>query len=212
MAYRIAIADDHPLIIQGFESMLQSHSGHELVFTATTGALLLKNLEQAVPDVLLLDIQLPDVSGIDLCKTVKTQYPAVRIIALTNHQETSYVKKMMRNGASGYLLKNAGPETLLEAIGKVMDNEQYIDKAVEASMLSEMIMGKKTKGPGVMLTRREQEVLALVAQEMSNQEIADRLFISLRTVETHRFNLMQKLEVKNAAGLVKEAYMRGLIS
>lgn len=212
MAHRIAIADDHPLIIKGFESMLQAHSGHELVFTATSGALLLKNLEQAVPDVLLLDIQLPDVSGIDLCKTVKTQYPAVRIIALTNHQETSYVKKMMRNGASGYLLKSAGPETLLEAIGKVMDNGQYIDKAVEASMLSEMIMGKKTKGPTVMLTRREQEVLALVAQELSNQEIADRLFISLRTVETHRFNLMQKLEVKNAAGLVKEAYMRGLIS
>jgi Response regulator containing a CheY-like receiver domain and an HTH DNA-binding domain len=131
-------------------------------------------------------------------------------MALTNLEETVYVKKMMRNGASGYLLKSADPPTLQQAIAALSRNEQYIDARIEKAMLNEAISGKK-KGNQVLLTKRETEILTLIANELTNQEIADKLFISLRTVETHRQNLIEKLNVKNTAGLVREAYLRNLV-
>ncbi|WEK37889.1 MAG: response regulator transcription factor [Candidatus Pseudobacter hemicellulosilyticus] len=210
MAIKIGIADDHLLIIKGFESMLQTFTNCELLFTALSGEDLFRQLAAAQPDILLLDIQLPDSSGIDLCKSVSTQYPGIHIMALTNHEETVYVKKMMRNGAKGYLLKSADPQTLQQAIDTLMQGGQYIDARIEKAMLSEAISGKK-KGSQVLLTKRETEILGLIAGELTNQEIADKLFISLRTVETHRLNLTQKLNVKNTAGLVKEAYLRNLV-
>lgn len=210
MALKIGIADDHLLIIKGFESMLQTFTDCELLFTALSGEELFAKLQQGLPDILLLDIQLPDASGIDLCKEVNSKYPSVRIMALTNLEETVYVKKMMRNGASGYLLKSADPPTLQQAIAALSRNEQYIDARIEKAMLNEAISGKK-KGNQVLLTKRETEILTLIANELTNQEIADKLFISLRTVETHRQNLIEKLNVKNTAGLVREAYLRNLV-
>ncbi len=125
MDIRIGIADDHLLIINGLETMLQASPHHKLIFKALTGAALMEALEQEAPDVLLLDIQLPDANGVDLCKQVSELYPDVRVIALTNHEETMYVRKMMRNGALGYLLKSTDPESLLAAIGKAYDGEEY---------------------------------------------------------------------------------------
>lgn len=211
MDIRIGIADDHLLIINGLETMLQASPRHRLVFKALTGAALLEALAVEAPDVLLLDIQLPDANGVDLCKQVSDQYPDVRIIALTNHEETMYVRKMMRNGALGYLLKSTDPESLLAAIDKAYDGEEYLDKRLEKAMLSEMIMGKRHTSREVVLTKRETEILSLIAAEHTNQQIADKLFISLRTVECHRLNITQKLNIKHTAGLVKEAMMRGLM-
>lgn len=207
----IAIADDHVLVINGLKAMLDKFDTMPVLFAATTGEDLLDNLTRRQPDVLLLDIQMPDSNGIDLCKTIHKKYPAIRIIALTNFEQSSYVKQMMRNGAAGYLLKNIDGKTLCKAIETVMQNKPYIQEQIQHNMLNEVLSGTKVTSRGVSLTKREVEILGLVAREYTNQQIADHLFISVRTVETHRVNLAQKLGVHNAAGLVKEAYRRGLI-
>jgi len=211
MKIKVAIADDHLLVINGLRSMVATQDSIEVIFEATTGAELLDQLETKLPDVLLLDIHIPDRSGIDLCKKIREDYNSVRVIALTNFDGLHYVKQMIRNGASGYLLKNIDTQILVRAIESVYRNEQYIDEHLRTSLLNEVISGKKPSVEGVSLTKRETEVLSLVAREFTNQEIADKLFISLRTVQTHRINLHQKLGVHNTAGLVNEAYKRGLI-
>jgi DNA-binding NarL/FixJ family response regulator len=211
MSTTIAIADDHVLVINGLKAMLEKSDTMSVLFAATTGEDLLDNLTRHQPDVLLLDIQMPDLSGIDLCKTIHKRYPAIRIIALTNFEQSSYVKQMIRNGAAGYLLKNIDGKTLVKAIETVMQNKTYIQEQIQHNMLNEVLSGAKVTSAGVSLTKREMEILGLIAREYTNQQIADQLFISVRTVETHRVNLTQKLGVHNAAGLVKEAYRRGLI-
>ena len=182
-----------------------------VLFTSATGRELLDQLEIHQPAVLFLDIQLPDMNGIDLCKIIHKKYPDVKIIALTNFEQSSYVKQMIRSGAMGYLLKNIDNKTLLNAIETVVQNKPYIQEQIQNNMMNEVFSGIKTTSQGVSLTKREVEILALVAKEFSNQEIADKLFISVRTVQTHRINLTQKLGVHNTAGLVNEAYKRGLI-
>jgi DNA-binding NarL/FixJ family response regulator len=211
MQIRLGITDDHLLVINGIRAMLADAPYIEIIFAENTGHALLERLTATSIDVLLLDIQLPDSSGIDLCKLVKKQDKNIQIIGLTNFGETHYVKQMMRNGASGYLIKNTDPHTLIEAIDTVYRGEQFLDPQIKKALLEETLTGKKSGFMEVILTKRETEILALIAQELSNQEIADQLFISLRTVETHRLNLTQKLGAKNTASLVKEAYKRGLI-
>ena len=207
----IAIADDHLLVINGLKAMLENTNDIRILFSATSGHELLSALKENQPEVLLLDIQMPDVNGIDLCKEVHARYPSVRIIALTNFEQSSYVKQMVRNGALGYLLKNIDGRTLQAAIRTVVQNKPFIQEQIRNNMLNEVLSGNKATSQGISLTKREVEILGLVAREMTNQEIADKLFISVRTVETHRVNLTQKLGVHNTAGLVKEAYKRGLI-
>ncbi len=207
---RVAIADDHLLILNGLENMLQSCDGFAVALTALNGNALLSALTNTQIDVLLLDIELPDINGVDLCKMVCTNFPNIKVIALTNHDEVFLVRKMMRNGAAGYLLKGTDKESLLNAIEEVFNGGQYLDKKLQNSILQQSVFGKKTNTI-VQLTKRENEILALIAQEYANQEIADKLFLSVRTVESHRLSLCQKLNVKNTVGLVKEAYLRGLV-
>jgi len=206
----IGIIDDHSLIINGLLNMLQDEPAYQVLFTAQDGADLLQKLSEETPDVLLLDIELPDTNGIDLCKKLLTLYPKLAVIALTNHDDVVYVRKMMRNGAMGYLLKGTEKESLLQAIETVAAGKQHIDKQIEQQILQQSIHGRKATAY-VKLTNRELEILALIANEYSNQEIADKLFLSVRTVESHRHSLNQKLNIKTTAGLVKEAYLRGLI-
>lgn len=207
---KVAIADDHQLILEGLKAILQESPNLNIIFTVDNGKTLLQQLEIEKPDVLLLDIELPDSNGIDLCKIIKQQHAGVKIIALTNHDETVYVKKMMRSGANGYLLKGTDQNTLLAAITTVLKDEQYIDQSIQNKILQETISGKRANAQ-IKLTKREIEILTLIANECANQEIADKLFLSIRTVESHRLSLSQKLNVKNTVGLVKEAYLRGLV-
>lgn len=206
----IGIVDDHFLIINGLESMLQNEPDYSISFTAHDGSDLLMELNKRCPDVLLLDIELPDTSGIELCEKVLALYPDLRVIALTNHDDMVYVRKMIKKGAKGYLLKGTDQNSLLEAIYTVRSGKQYIDRHIEQSILEHTINGRKA-AVNVKLTNRELEVMALIANEYSNQEIADQLFLSVRTVESHRHSLNQKLNIKTTAGLVKEAFLRGLI-
>lgn len=206
----IGIADDHLLVIQGIRAMLGS-GNFQVLFSAVNGKDLLEDLLENQPDVLLLDIQMPDMNGVDLCKTITKCYPEIKIIALTNMDESHYVKQMIRNGASGYLLKNVDQLTMINAIEEVMIGNQYLDSQIRQNIMDEMLLGKKRSVQQVELTKRELEILGLIAKEFSNNEIAERLFISLRTVQTHRLNISQKLNAKNLVTLVKEAYKRGLI-
>ncbi|WP_212001930.1 response regulator transcription factor [Chitinophaga sp. HK235] len=211
MKIKLAITDDHLLVINGLKAMLAPYPHIEVVYESNAATALMEALPASLPDVLLLDIQMPDIDGLELCKQVRKNYPEIKIIALTNFMESHYIKQMLRNGASGYLLKNTDQDTLVAAIEQVYAGEQFLDASIKQQLLHEMITGQKSTGYDIPLTRREKEILKLIAEEHSNQQIADMLFISLRTVETHRLNLTQKLAVKNTAGLVKEAIKRGLI-
>ncbi|MGZ3871802.1 MAG: response regulator [Mucilaginibacter sp.] len=210
MKIKIAIADDHELIMQGLSLMLQDHPAAEVIWKNKGPLNLLENLQIYAPDVLLLDIQMPVSNGIDVCRDLIKEMPALKIIALTNFDENYYVKQMLRNGARGYLLKNTDQETLIKAIETVCNGQIFLDPQMQHVLLEQLSKSRSDK-QAVKLTRRENEILQLIAQERSNQEIADLLFISLRTVETHRLNLTQKLSAKNTVSLVKEALSRGLI-
>lgn len=211
MNIKLAITDDHLLVISGLKAMLAPYPHISIVYESHLAGALMAALPEVQPDVLLLDIQMPEIDGITLCKLVSKNHPQVRIIALSSFMESHYIKQMLRNGATGYLLKNTHPEKLLRAIEQVHAGEQYLDDVIQHQLLNEVITGQKRTAYEIPLTRREKEILQLIAEEHSNQEIAEQLFISLRTVETHRLNLTQKLAVKNTAGLVKEAMKRGIV-
>lgn len=207
----IAIIDDHEVVINGLKAMFASSQEVQIVFSTTTGNALFEYLKDNQPRVILLDIQMPDINGIDICKQVHRLYPQVKMVAFSSFDDTHYIKQIIRSGASGYLLKNSDQQTILTAIKKVVEGEEYIDESIKKILIQESISGQRRSLFDIPLTKREKEILKLIADGLSNQEIADKLFISLRTVETHRFNLTQKLDVKNAAGLVKEAIKRGLV-
>lgn len=205
----IGIIDDHALILNGLQHMLQDQELCQIQFMVHTAQDLRSKLKETVPHLILMDIELPDSNGPDLCKEILRLHPETKIIALTNHDETFWVRKMLRSGASGYLLKGTDRSHLLKAIEEVYRGTSFLDPQVERAIFNQTISGKKTAFQE-KLTRRETEILGLIANEYSNQEIADKLFISIRTVETHRSTINQKLEIKNIAGLVKEAMLRGL--
>jgi len=208
---RLAIVDDHAVVLDGLRSMLTAFDSLEVAYTTQNGHRLLEHFQTDVPDVLLMDIQMPEINGIDLCKQIKKQYPDVRIIAFSSFDDSNYVKQIFRNGARGYLLKNSDKHTIVKAIETVMQGEEFMDETIKKLLLQESITGQRRSIFEVPLTKREKEILRCIAEGLSNQEIADKLFISLRTVETHRLNINQKLDVKNTAGLVKEAIKRGLV-
>jgi DNA-binding NarL/FixJ family response regulator len=166
---------------------------------AMNAASCLAFLQQQQPDVILMDINLPDKSGIELCKEVKEKYPAIRIIGLSSFNQLSFIEKMINNGASGYVLKNATQEELTEAIERVMQGQQFLSNEA-ASVVKN---GGDSKIP--VITRREKEVLGLIADGLTNNAIAEKLFISTTTVDTHRKSLLTKFEVKNTATLIRLA-------
>ena len=208
---RLGIIDDHAVVINGLRSMLATEPNLDVVYTTQQATALLDFLQNDTLDVILMDIQMPEINGIDLCKQVLKTYPATKVIAFSSFDDSNYVKQIFRGGARGYLLKNADKQTIVKAIELVMANEEFMDETIKRILLQESITGHRRSIYEIPLTKREKEILQLIANGLSNQEIADQLYISLRTVETHRFNLTQKLDVKNAAGLVKEAIKRGLV-
>ncbi|KIC96001.1 response regulator [Flavihumibacter solisilvae] len=207
----VAVIDDHQVVINGLAAMLASRHDVRIVYTTTDAEELQNYLSRNETDVLLMDIQMPGIGGIELCKLVLKKTPEVKIIAFSSFDDSHFVKQVMRNGASGYLLKNTDSETLVAAIQAVVNGEEYIDESIRKILLHESLKGQRRSIFDIPLTKREKEILKHVAEGLSNQEIADKLFISMRTVETHRLNLSQKLAAKNTASLVREAIKRGLI-
>jgi DNA-binding NarL/FixJ family response regulator len=197
----VFIVDDHFMVIEGIQSLLQKENDVEVVGHASTSASCLSFLKQQQPDVILMDINLGTESGIDLCKAVKETYPQVMILALSTFNQFSFIDKMLQSGASGYLLKNAEGHEISEAIQTAAKGGTYLSREVTETIKA-VEEGKKDKPA---LTKREKEILELVAEGLTNQEIADQLFIALSTVDTHRKNLLAKFDVKNTASLIRLA-------
>ncbi len=204
MPIRVFIVDDHPMVIEGLSAMLRSQPGIELAGFATNAASCLGFFVSETADVVLMDINLPDKSGIELCRLVKAKSPKAKIIALSNFDQLSYVERMKDSGASGYLLKNTPLAELMEAIQTVNqggDWWNYLENFTDQMKAKNVLL----------LTRREKEVLNLIADGLTNNEIADKLFVSTSTVDSHRKNLISKLNVKNTAALVRTALEHRLI-
>ena len=199
MTTKIFIVDDHYMIIEGIRSLLQNEKGLEWMGHAMNAKSCMAFLQNHKPNIIFLDINLPDISGIDLCKEIKLKFPKIEIIGLSSYNQQSYINKIMDNGASGYVLKNATKEELLDAIETVMDGEKYLSE--EAALIV-----KKNEGSKIpIITRREKEVLSLISDGLTNNQIATKLFISITTVDTHRKNLLAKFEAKNTATLIRMA-------
>jgi DNA-binding NarL/FixJ family response regulator len=208
---RIAIIDDHPLIVNGLQNMLRHNPEITIVGAYTQAEELLAGLTLARPDVLLIDIQMPEKSGPDLAKVIRQQYPEIRMIALTNLDSSFYVNAMLHNGVSGYVLKSADQEVLLQAISVVYGGGEYLEPGMKNRLWEDRVKTRRQAHANAPLTRREKEILLLIANELTTQEIAAQLFLSAATIETHRLNLLSKLEVKNTAGLIKKAMQLGLV-
>ncbi len=211
MKIKVTITDDHPVVLEGLQRILADAEDIELTDVCHNGEDLLLSLKKNQPDVLLLDIQMPGKRGDELARYITQTYPGISILVLTNLDETFHVENMLMNGAQGYLLKNSDRNVLLEGIQSVYANRQFIDPELKDQMLQDMMDARSKAATMPKLTHREQEVLELIAGEYTSPEIAEKLFISYRTVENHRLNLLFKLEVKNTAGLVRKAFQMGLI-
>jgi len=205
MATKVFIVDDHYMVIEGIRSLIQNERNIEWAGHASNAASCLAFLQQQLPDVILMDINLPDKSGIDLCKEVRDKYPSVFVIGLSTFNQQSFIQKMMENGASGYVLKNATQDELMEAIATVANGKIFLSHEAAQSL------HKNNQGATPVLTSREKEVLELIANGMTNNEIATKLFISVTTVDTHRKNLLAKFEAKNIASLIKAAMQMQMI-
>ena len=205
-AIRVFVVDDHPLVHEGMRSLLGNEKGIELCGYAMTAQSCLGYFVHNSADVVLMDINLPDMNGIDLCKELKTKYPGIMVLALSTFNQGSYVTKMMENGASGYVVKNADKKELLDAIREVSRGKTYL------SFEAGQALRKNNESAQIpAITRREKEILGLIAEGFTNPEIANKLFVSPTTVDSHRKNLLAKLNVKNTASLVKFAMDHQLI-
>lgn len=203
---KILVVDDHPMVLEGMRSMLA-----EIDFVAIAG--LAQNAYQAMelvkahmPDIVITDISMPEISGIELTAKIRKEHPVVKVIAMSTFNERSYISQMVQQGASGYLLKSASKEEIEAAILTVTAGKLYMSLDLELSRQDQQEIKKMP-----VLTSREQEVLSLIAEGFTNAQIAEKLFVSPYTVDSHRKNLLTKFEVNNTAGLIKLAVRNGLV-
>jgi DNA-binding NarL/FixJ family response regulator len=216
----IILADDHKIIRDGIKAFLREDSEMNVIGEASNGNELLETLNTMKPDVVLMDINMPEMDGFEATKAIKEQYPDIKVLVLSMLDHEKYVQKMMDAGAMGYTLKNTGKDELLYAIKMVADGHKFISTDVALSFLNKL----QNSTPAVLfnqpaaekkpsdLSAREIEVLKLIAEGMTNAEIADKLFTSKRTIESHRQNIIEKAQVKNTAALIKYALTHGIIS
>jgi DNA-binding NarL/FixJ family response regulator len=208
----VLVADDHQLLIDGIKTTLANVEEINIVAEAGNGYQVLEQLDSGVKvDIILMDINMPKLDGLACTKMVNKKYPEIKIIALSQYDEKRFVKQMVKNGAHGYLLKDSGKDILVKAITSVYNGENYFSDKLSIRLINQELKMEDTKALFPKLTDRELEVLNLIGQEFSTQEIADKLFLSFHTVESHRANLMYKAGVKNTAGLIRWAVENDLL-
>lgn len=209
---RILVADDHQIFIDGIAVLINSIENMEIVATANNGAEVIDELSKTEIDVVLMDINMPIVNGFEATQHVIANYPSCKVLMLTMHNTKNYIEKLLKAGAHGYVLKNTGIEELEKAILTVVKGETYFSPEVSQTIMASLQQRDKIQREhdDIKLTDREKEVLKLIAGEFTTGEIAEKLFISKHTVESHRKNLISKLGVRSAAGLVKYAVQMGL--
>ncbi len=212
---KILIADDHQMVRKGIATLLSDTPELTIIGEAKTGREVLNFLEQNETDVVLMDITMPEMNGIEATKQISAQYDNVKVLAISMYDEYDYIQSILKAGAFGYILKDADKEELLIAIRKLLQGKNYYSDKVLAKITSKVAYERKAEEGKIAyeptLTKRELEVIGLVAKEYTNQEIADMLNVSHRTVDTHKRNLLKKLKVKNVVGLVKYAFKHNLI-
>ena len=201
---KVAIVDDHKILTEGLKSLIEESGIAKVVGTAHSASECLQNIGFWRTDVILLDVGLPDASGVDFCKELKEHFSDIKVLALTTHNEYSVVRQMLDNGASGYLIKNAMCEEVLAGIQAVAAGETFLCHEIDLLM-------KRPKETQLWLSPREREMLKLVAEGLTNSEIADRIFLSPETIKSYRKNLLLKLDAKNTAVLVRIAIEQKLI-
>ncbi|AQX02828.1 response regulator [Elizabethkingia anophelis] len=207
MKHRIAIVDDHPLISEGINHLISKNTDLNVVGNFINGESFLQYIATNQVDLVLLDISLPDINGIDLCLKIKQSNPEIIVLPLSNHIEKSAVMKMLQNGANGYMLKNASAQELIDSIHRAIEGQIVFSKSIQEVI----IKPDNTSFQLTNLTTREKEVLLLLAEGLTASRIAEKLFLSKFTVENHRKNIFQKMGVNNVAALIAEAAKTGLI-
>ena len=212
---KIIIVDDHTVVLDGLKKLIETNKDFEVVATAQDGKKAIEMVNLFNPDILIMDLDMPVMNGIEATEKISNQFPDTKILILTMHHEKAVVSKLISSGASGFLLKNVGQDELNEAIEKVLSGKQYIGSNITMNLIqgdsSEISKSKDLLSSVAKLTDREIEILKLIAQGHTNKEIGEKLYISHRTVDTHRTNLQKKLNVKNIAGLIRFTYESGIM-
>lgn len=207
-AHPLLLIDDHPIMLEGVKTLLTDDERIEIVATANKASEALVHLSRKKIDLVITDLSLPDISGLQWIKMIKERYPDLKIIVLSMHDEAHLVKDILKEGVNAYVLKGSTHEDLRRAISKVLDGQRFL-----SDRITDLIVDDYAKPEGQkLLTQREREILSLIAKEYSNREIGEKLFISERTVETHRKNIFRKTQTNSVIGLMKFAYANGLLT
>jgi two-component system, NarL family, nitrate/nitrite response regulator NarL len=212
---RLLLVDDHPIVLDGIKSHLCAQPEFEVVGDAANGQEALRKAKLALPDVILMDISMPHMNGLEAIGHLRKQVPNAKILILTMHESKEYIAQVVRSGARGYLLKDSAPAELVAAIKAVHSGEVYFSPSVSKVLVQEMTDASRNPlngPPQPTLTEREREVLSHISEGLLNKQIADRLGIGVRTIETHRERIMRKLDIHTVAGLTKYAISRGMTS
>ena len=208
---KIILADDHPLFLDGLVSLLKREADFEIIATASNGKEVIEAAGKFAPDVCILDVNMPVMDGIETVKQLRTLNIRAKIIMLTTYNDLEFVKSLVQFNISGYVLKNSTGDELVNAVRQVVGGKTWFSPEVQQLLTEDLIRGKAIGSSSVTLTPREIDIVRLLAKEMTNEKIAEQLFISYRTVETHRKNIMHKTGAKNLAGLINFAHANGLL-
>ena len=212
---KVVIADDHQIVLDGLKAIINDQEEFELIADVSNGKLALEIVENIDIDVVMLDIDMPVMNGIEDTKLIKSVKPEVKILILSMHHEKNLIKNLIKCGVDGYILKNTDKNELIKAINTIHNGDKYFDEDVKASLDNNdhLEKSKFLKEDGLCeLTTREIEILKLIAEGNSNKQIGDKIYISHRTVDTHRTNIMKKLGVNNIAGIIRFAIHKGIVS
>jgi len=208
---KLLLVDDHPVVRKGISSCLVRHEHLEIVGEAADGQEAMKKARELMPDIVLMDIDMPEMDGLEVTESLRKELPKIKVLILSMHSNTEYVMRIIQSGASGYILKEAPTEELVRAIDIVNTGEAFFSPEVARVALNKYVRGGASD-PAAQLTNREREVLVQIAEGLSNKEIASKLGVGVRTVETHRERIMRKLNIHSVAGLTKFAISKGLIT
>ena len=212
---KLLLVDDHPIVLDGIKSHLCAQPDFEVVGDASNGQDALRKAKLTLPDVVLMDISMPHMNGLEAIAGLRKQVPNAKVLVLTMHDNREYIAQVVRSGARGYLLKDSAPAELVGAIKAVYGGEVYFSPSVSKVLIEQMADSQRSGADNPVpqhLTDREREVLSLIAEGLLNKQIADRLGIGVRTIETHRERIMRKLDIHTVAGLTKYAIARGMTS